>query len=323
MENWETKIGFDISFAAELLRKGEVVAIPTETVYGLAANALNPEAVKKIYLAKERPANNPLIVHLSSAQQIDLFAKDIPEIARKLADRFWPGPLTLVLPKKAHIPDIVSAGLPTVGLRVPNHQLTKSLLAILDFPLAAPSANPFGYISPTTAEHVMRQLDGRIPYILDGGNCSQGIESTIVGFEEGNAVIYRFGAIPPEDILEIAIDLSYHKGEKVLAPGMLPYHYSPQTKMDLVDDLKTELGNQQKQNVGLITLSNKIPNIPESQQVQLSPNGDLAEAARNLYQALHKLDAMNLDKIIAEKMPEFGIGLGINDRLMRAAAKLK
>ncbi len=323
MQKIKTIIGIDIEKAAELLRSGEVVAIPTETVYGLAANALDTKAVQKIYAAKDRPANNPLIVHIGAISQMEQIASDIPEIAKKLAAAFWPGPLTLVLPKQSHIPEIVTAGLPTVGIRVPQHSLTQELLERLDFPVAAPSANPFGYISPTTAAHVARQLSGRIPYILDGGACSAGIESTIVGFEDGNAVIFRFGAIPPDEILKVALQLNYHQadGTQVLAPGMLPYHYSPQTSMALVDDLDEVEDWKQFGKVGVLSLNNSISELAASQQIQLSAKGDFKEAARNLYAALHQLDEMGLDQIIAERLPANGLGLGINDRLKRAAAK--
>ncbi len=184
-------IGNDILQAKKLLLEGELVAIPTETVYGLAANALNPEAVTQIFVVKERPSFDPLIVHVASIDQAQQFITAVPEKAIQLARHFWPGPLTLVLPKQSIIPDIVTSGLSTVGIRCPDHDLTRQLLSELPFPLAAPSANPFGYVSPTTAEHVNNQLGHKIKYILDGGPCRIGLESTIVGFENDQAVIYR------------------------------------------------------------------------------------------------------------------------------------
>ena len=186
-------IGTALSTAIELLRRDEVVAIPTETVYGLAGNALYPKAIASIFEIKNRPRFDPLIVHASSVERLSQYANAFPEAARRLADQFMPGPLTLLLDKAAIIPDLVTAGSPRVALRVPNHPLTLSLLQQLDFPLAAPSANPFGYISPTTAQHVADQLGSQIPYILDGGPCQVGVESTIVGFEDGQAVVYRKG----------------------------------------------------------------------------------------------------------------------------------
>ncbi len=318
-----TEIGTDIARAARLLIAGEVVAIPTETVYGLAGNAFDDQAIQKIYTVKGRPSNNPLIVHIADVAEMDAVAQDIPEIARRLADAFWPGPLTLVLPKRAHVPASVTAGLPTVGLRVPDHALTRALLQALPFPLAAPSANPFGYISPTTAAHVQRQLGDKIPYILDGGPCKAGIESTIVGFEDGMAVIYRLGAIAPDAILRVVAELRMHAGDaaKPLSPGMLPYHYSPQTAFVLVDDIAQALPDFDPSTTGTLSLDKHFPTIPAAHQFQLSREGDLTAAAANLYQWMHRLDALGLQTILAERMPSIGLGLSINDRLKRAAAK--
>jgi L-threonylcarbamoyladenylate synthase len=189
----KTIIGEIIQEAKSFLLDGNIVAIPTETVYGLAGNALDPAAVLQIFTAKERPAFDPLIVHISSIDKVELYAHSIPSQAYDLMHEFWPGPLTIVLPKNSIIPDIVTSGLDTVGLRIPNHPTTIKLLKQLDFPLAAPSANPFGYISPTSAQHVFDQLGGKIPYILDGGICDVGVESTIVGFENDKCLIYRLG----------------------------------------------------------------------------------------------------------------------------------
>jgi L-threonylcarbamoyladenylate synthase len=315
-------IGTDIAHAARLLQAGELVAIPTETVYGLAGNALNDQAIQKIYAAKGRPSNNPLIVHIDDIAGMDAVAQDIPEIARLLALTFWPGPLTLVLPKRPQIPMSVTAGLSTVGVRVPDHPLTRALLQVLPFPLAAPSANPFGYISPTTAAHVEAQLGDKIPYILDGGPCRAGIESTIVGFEDGMAVIYRLGAIAPDAILRVISNVRMHTHEKhkPLSPGMLPYHYSPRTKFILAENIAQILPQYAAANTGILSLNQAFAQIPSSHQFQLSPSSDLTEAAQHLYQYLHQLDALQLDVILAERMPETGLGLSINDRLERAAA---
>ena len=194
------EIGKDIQKAKDFLEKDELVAIPTETVYGLAANALNPIAVAKIFEAKERPTFDPLIVHTHSLQEVYKFVTNIHPALLKLAEAFWPGPLTLLLPKKEIIPSLVTSGLDRVGVRVPNHSLTLDLLSQLNFPLAAPSANPFGYISPTTAMHVEKQLGTKIPYILDGGSCEVGLESTIVGEENGEIIIYRLGGLSVDEI---------------------------------------------------------------------------------------------------------------------------
>ncbi|MES2733756.1 MAG: L-threonylcarbamoyladenylate synthase, partial [Bacteroidota bacterium] len=189
--NSTARIGTNISHAIDLLQQGEVVAIPTETVYGLAGNALNTKAVARIFSVKNRPTFDPLIIHTNSLEKVLQFVDEMPAQAKTLAQACWPGPLTLLLPRKDSIPDLVTSGLDTVAVRIPNHSLTLSLLEALEFPLAAPSANPFGYISPTTAEHVYNQLGKKIPYILDGGPCLVGIESTIVGFEDGEPTIYR------------------------------------------------------------------------------------------------------------------------------------
>ena len=233
--NYKNIIGKDILEAAHYLEQGETVAIPTETVYGLAANALNEAAVHKIFAAKERPLYNPLIVHIKGIDAIDTYAKEIPDLAYRLLEAFAPGPLTLILPKQDIVPDLVTAGLAHVALRIPNHPLTLDLLAQLAFPLAAPSANPFGYISPTTAAHVAKQLKGKIPYILDGGPCQKGLESTIIGFTEGVPVLHRVGALDLETIRKFVPDIKIlDKAEhKPVGPGMLAHHYSPHTKLEL------------------------------------------------------------------------------------------
>jgi len=194
------EIGKDIKKAAQLLKDGNVVAIPTETVYGLAANALDENAIRKVFEVKKRPITNPLIVHISGKEELSKYVLDISEIAEKLANHFWPGPLTLLLPKKTIISDFVTASFTNVAIRVPNHPMTLELLKNLPFPLVAPSANPFMYISPTTAQHVVKQLGDKIPYVLDGGICSKGLESTVIGFKNDIPVIYRMGSITLEEI---------------------------------------------------------------------------------------------------------------------------
>jgi L-threonylcarbamoyladenylate synthase len=317
-------IGQDIQQAAKLLQAGEVVAIPTETVYGLAANALNPEAVTKIFTTKERPMTNPLIIHLPSLEAVKNYVMELPFLAEKLAAVFCPGPLTMVLPKQQNVPDLVTASLPNVAVRIPNHTLTLELLNQLDFPLAAPSANPFGYISPTTAQHVEQQLGDKIPYILDGGLCEKGLESTIVGFENENIIVYRLGAISLEDLTKVVGDnliLDNLKLEKPTTPGMLPFHYSPHTALYLTDNLEHNILDFDINKIGIITLSKTFPNIPKKHQVQLSLESNLEIAGHLLYQAMHDLDAMNLKAIFVEKMPDYGIGKTMNDRLKRAAYK--
>lgn len=314
------EIGRDIEKARQLLENGELVAIPTETVYGLAANALNTDAVMKIFLVKERPSFDPLIIHLSSIDHAQTYVSKLPDQAKKLADHFWPGPLTLVLPKKAIVPDVVTSGLDTVGIRCPRHDLTQELISQLDFPLAAPSANPFGYISPTSAQHVNDQLGNRIKYILDGGPCKVGLESTIIGFENNQPVIYRRGGIDDEQIVNVIGPLQSRlaSSSNPLAPGQLESHYAPKKRFLLgdVDLLSNGLENQQK---GVLRFKDNLKS--DRNELYLSASGDLQEAARNLFACLRKLDQMDIEVILAEKVPDVGIGKAINDRLQRAAAK--
>lgn len=319
------RIGTDINEAVELLKSGNVVAIPTETVYGLAANALNESAVKLIFSTKERPMTNPLIIHLPSLEAAQKYVQDLSPLAKKLASVFCPGPLTMVLPKKKIVPNTVTAGLPDVAIRIPNHPLTLSLLRNIDFPLAAPSANPFGYISPTTAQHVANQLGEKIPYILDGGLCQKGLESTIVSFQNNKVVVYRLGAIALEDLAEVVgvenLILDNLKLEKPLSPGMLPYHYSPHTPLHLTMNLENDILNYNLNKIGIITLNKVIKDVPTKHQIQLSKTNNLRIAGHLLYNAMHELDALALDAIFVEKMPDEGIGKTMNDRLKRAAYK--
>jgi len=318
-------IGIDIEVAADLLKNDNVVAIPTETVYGLAGNALSISAVTKIYEIKNRPFTNPLIIHLPDTSNLSTYVKDIPSIALDLADYFWPGPLTLLLPKTDIIPDIVTSGLPDVAVRIPNHPIAIQLLRKLSFPLAAPSANPYGYISPTNPEHVKRQLFGKIPYILDGGICAAGIESTIVGFENGIPVIYRVGAITPEAIKKVAgrVEIKIQSQIKPLSPGMSYTHYSPRTPLFLTTNIEALLKTLPRSGTGILSFKNIYPFIliPENCQEILSFTGTLQEAAHNLYKALHRLDSLGLERIIAELVPDTGLGIAINDRLNRATQK--
>lgn len=318
---WETIIDKDLSFALELLSNEEVVAIPTETVYGLAGNAFSNKAINKIYTVKQRPFSNPLIVHVADVTKIKEIAKDIPEIAWDLLEKFSPGPLTLLLPKKDIVLDEVTSGLKEVAIRIPNHPLTLELLKNLNFPLVAPSANPYGYISPTKPTHVFKQLGSKIPYILDGGNCDKGIESTVVGFEDGNVIIYRQGAISIEMIAKIAknVVVKDTEAEKPLSPGMVPHHYSPHTKLILTNNVEDETRKYNSLEIAVILFKKEVGFIPVENQFILSEKGDLNEAAKNLYNALHLMDEKNLKVIIAEKLPNEGVGKAMNDRLSRAS----
>jgi L-threonylcarbamoyladenylate synthase len=315
------EIGKDILQARQFLENGQLVAIPTETVYGLAANALDPVAVAKIFEAKERPTFDPLIVHTYDLKEVYNFVTDIHPALLKLANAFWPGPLTLLLPKKEIIPDIVTSGLDRVGVRIPNHPLTLNLLKQLTFPLAAPSANPFGYISPTTAEHVQKQLGIKIPYILDGGNCAVGLESTIVGEENGEIIIYRLGGLSVDEIEKVIgkVSVQLNQSSNPKAPGQLKSHYAPKKPVYIGDlsELETKYSNQK---IGAIVFGTKHP-LQENVLIKnLSSTENYQEAAVNLFSFLRELDESDVDIIICELLPEQGLGLAINDRLTRAAA---
>jgi L-threonylcarbamoyladenylate synthase len=313
-------IGHNIDIAATLLTKGEAIAIPTETVYGLAADALNVSAITKVFRIKRRPSFDPLIVHLSSFDEADKYVVSVPEPLRKLATKFMPGPLTLLLEKKAIIPDIVTAGSNYVAVRVPNHEMTLMLLRKLSFPLAAPSANPFGYISPTTAQHVADQLGNQLCYILDGGPCQIGIESTIVGMTpDGEIHVYRKGGLALEQIQDCvgSIKVEDHSSSNPQAPGMLTSHYAPKKPFKLVTDLNQIAISDR---IGVLSYRRFMPEFPVDRQVVLSPTGRYEEAARNLFAGMRYLDSLDIDLIYAEVLPEMDLGIAINDRLRRASA---
>lgn len=310
--------GSDLEVAKEFLIKGELVAIPTETVYGLAGNALNENAVLSIFEVKKRPAFDPLIIHTDSIEKVAIYVSDIPEKARVLAEKFWPGPLTLLLPKKPNVPDLVTSGLDTVAVRIPDHPLTKALLASLSFPLAAPSANPFGYISPTKPSHVDQQLGDQIPYILDGGECQVGIESTIVGFESGHTIVYRLGGLDIAEIEQLVgpVMLTPHSSSDPKAPGMLKSHYAPRKPLKLQKRADIKTGSAQ---TGYLLFDQYLEGVDRQYQRLLSPGGHLKEAAHNLFAYLRELDALPVSEIQAELVPAKGLGLAINDRLQRAS----
>ena len=318
------EVGTDISKASTYLKQGQLVAIPTETVYGLAGNALDLKAVSSIFETKNRPSFDPLILHVASLEQVNPFVTAFPEKLKRLAEAFWPGPLTVLLPRKASVPDLVTSGLDRVAVRVPNHPLTLALLAQLDFPLAAPSANPFGYISPTQAGHVAAQLGTQIPYILDGGACAVGLESTIVGMEEEQVVIYRLGGLDISEIESIVgpVIVQAHSSSNPSAPGQLASHYAPRKPFVLGDltELVPQLVQQGKK-VGALSFSTHFPSLSADRQVILSASQDLKEAAQRLFMAMRLLDESDAELIVAEFVPEIGFGRAINDRLKRAAAQ--
>lgn len=324
-EAWTTTIGRDIAKAVHWLAAGEVVAIPTETVYGLAANGLSEPAIRKIFAAKNRPFFNPLILHIGDVSWLERYAAEVPEKARRLAEAFWPGPLTLVLPKKSVVPDLLTAGHPTVALRMPRHPMTLQLIRQLDFPLAAPSANPFGYISPTTARHVHDQMAGQLPYILDGGPCDIGLESTIVSFENGNVRMLRPGGMSREALEKVVGPITVGQTSDEggpQAPGMLKSHYAPARKL-FFGDIETLLEAVQlpPEQVAVLSFSKPYPQVPAEQQIVLSLTGSLDDAAKNLFDALRTLDQLPVDCILAEEFPNEQIGVAINDRLRRAASE--
>ncbi len=306
--------------AAAALQRGALVAFPTETVYGLAADAFNPKAVARIFEVKERPAFDPLIVHLAEAASLDWVAVADDPRAAALAARFWPGPLTLVLPRRPELPDIVTSGLDTVGVRVPAHPAARALIAAAGTPLAAPSANPFGYVSPTTAEHVAELLGDAVELVLDGGPCRVGLESTILSLA-GEPVILRPGGLPRE-ALEEALETTLRvaaDGERPLAPGQLRRHYATRTPLTILEG-KAHAAPPGGERVGL--LAQRQSHAPGFAAVEvLAPDGAAATAAARLFAALRRLDALGLDRILAEPCEETGLGHAIMDRLRRASAR--
>ena len=319
MEPTVSDIGTDIKKAIKLLSHGDVVAIPTETVYGLAGNALNEDAILKIYSVKNRPKFDPLIAHVDSLAKANTLAKQIPDRLLQLTERFWPGPLTVLLVKQQIVPDLLTSGLDRIAVRIPQHPLTIELLSGLDFPLAAPSANPFGYVSPTSARHVQNQLGERIPYILDGGECSVGLESTIVGSENDNVVVYRLGGAKVESIEEVVgkVEIRVNMSSNPAAPGMLKSHYSPGREI-LIGNISENLRELNPETTGIISLSRSY-DVPHQNQAILSADGDIDEAARNIFAALRRMDQSHIEVVLSEYMPEKGLGRAINDRLRRAA----
>ena len=333
----KTVISTDRAAAVELLRQGETVALPTETVYGLAADALNPIAVTKIFEAKQRPRFDPLIVHLPNREWVEKIA-DLPEHGRqlisKLADTFWPGPFTIVLPKRGTVPEIVTAGLDTVAMRISAHPVFAEIVHVFGKPLAAPSANRFGRVSPTTAQHVLEELDKRIPLIIDGGPTQHGLESTIATVRANSIDILRQGPITARQLSEFAdVNIVASSSRKIAAPGQLPSHYAPKTALYLIDSADSFFP-EKNQRVGLLAW-HPISRKGDLQIVQrgigdrrslkfaavraLSVRQDLREAAANLFRYLRELDMLGLDVIVAERVPSQGLGAAILDRLERAS----
>lgn len=321
--------------AVRLLREGEVVALPTETVYGLAANALDPAAVTKIFEAKERPTFDPLIVHLPHKDQLDLIAEVPQEIAptvKRLVERFWPGPLTLLLPKKPIVPDLVTAGLPTVAVRVSSNAIFKRVISALDKPLAAPSANRFGSISPTSANAVLSELDGRIHLIVDAGACLFGLESTIIRVEPGTPkpliTIVRPGPLTPDDLKpygKVKVATRSVIDGSSDSPGQLASHYAPRTPLRLLSrpsDFVPDPGKRYALMSYRGEEKDGYLNLCDWEEIMmLSPgNGKLPEAAVRFFHVLRRLDELGVDEIVAEPMHEHGMGIAMMDKLRRASA---
>ena len=318
-----TEIGESIDKAVTLLNANEVVAIPTETVYGLAANALSNEAVIKIFEAKNRPFFNPLILHVSSVDEIYKYA-EIDGLSLQLANHFMPGPFTILLPKKSIVPELVTAGSERVAIRIPNHAIAKELLSKLKFPLAAPSANAFGYVSPVNAEHVKQGLEGKISYILDGGNCTVGLESTIVEVVNDEIVLHRVGGMSIEEIENVAGKKIVVKKQETVpeTSGQLKSHYATTTPLyqgNIAELIKLHSNKK----VAILTFSKSYSELARKDQFQLSISGQMNEAAQNLFSTMRKMDRMNYDIILAEIFPSEGLGRAINDRLQRAQETMK
>lgn len=308
-----------ISRALAILRAGEVVALPTETVYGLAADALSAEAVAKIFEAKERPHFDPLIVHLPDHGWLSRVASP-NELAKRLIERFWPGPLTILLPKTNLIPDLVTAGLTSVALRMSAHPVFSAIVRELDRPLAAPSANRFGRISPTSAADVYEELQDRIPLIVDGGPTEHGLESTIVSVRENRLTILRNGPITREQLAEFGEVQTAKISARPEAPGQLPSHYAPTTPLRIAQDVSIVDLSEGKR-YGALLWSSAQPSETFVESRHLSSTNDLREAAANLFRQLRELDHAGLDLIVAEEVPETGLGVAIMERLRRAASR--
>lgn len=331
---FETKIlGRDrqsINFAAGLLKNGEVVGIPTETVYGLAANAFDENAVRKIFAAKGRPADNPLIVHVSETEQISHLVKTVPQLAYKCAEKFWPGPLTMIMPKSDKIPLVTSGGLDTVGIRMPSHETARQLISACGFPLAAPSANLSGSPSPTTAQHVFDDMNGRIPAIIDGGNCDVGVESTVISFDGNSIRLLRPGYISVEDLRQITENVIVDNGvlekidnnTKVRSPGMKYKHYAPKAEVTIVigsaESFRRYVKKYGDEDTVCMVFDESDGKGLECRVISYGKSND--EQAKELFDVLRELDKIGAKKVFARCPRKDGVGLAVYNRLLRAAA---
>lgn len=311
-----------IDLAARIIRRGGLVAFPTETVYGLGADAENPLAVASIFEVKARPRIDPIIVHVSDIHMAHRYGV-FPQTAKSIMENFWPGPLTLVVPKTTSVPSIVTAGLETVAIRIPAHPAALDLIRASGCAIAAPSANPFGYVSPTEAQHVVEQLSDSVDLILDGGPCAIGLESTILSLTGDVPYILRPGGTSVEDLAAIlqSLDIRNAVSIRPQAPGQLERHYATRTPLDIIEEGQEEI--KQTDRVGLISYK-PVDRHDRYEAVEiLSETGDIRKAAANLFSSLRRLDAMRLDRIIARPVPEKGLGIAIMDRLRRCSAGRK
>jgi L-threonylcarbamoyladenylate synthase len=315
----------ELARAADILRQGGLVAFPTETVYGLGASALDVDALARVFEVKGRPLFDPLIVHVPGIDDVGPLVARFPEIAQRLAARFWPGPLTLVLPKSILVPDLATAGCPTVAVRVPDHPIALELLRLAGVPLAAPSANLFGRISPTTAAHVREQLGEAIDLILDGGPCRVGVESTVLQITDSRPILLRPGGTPLEEIealighVEVPLPgKAAPEKSGLLSPGTLPQHYAPRTPLVVSRERAPEACSGSSARVGLLAFTPPADGARFQAVEVLSNSGNLREATSRFFAALRRLDAAGLDLIVAETFPEEGLGRALNDRLRRA-----
>ena len=311
----------NIAIAAGVIINGGLVAFPTETVYGLGADGLNPIAVAKIFEAKQRPSFNPLILHIASIDQLETISITGNSAIEKLIDKFWPGPLTLVLPKKEIVPDIITAGNSTVAVRMPDHPVALELIKKAGRPIAAPSANSFSQLSPTSAEHVLKQLNNKVDVILDGGNCPVGVESTILHISDDGVSLLRPGGVAIEEIEKIIgkVKIASAHTDTPLAPGQLYFHYAPRIPLKFFNEVA--ISDFENKRVGALFFRSNPFDIKFSEEKILSPKGDLREAAANLFSYLHDLESENLDIILVEAIEETGLGNAIMDRLRKAANK--
>ncbi len=310
----------NLKLAGEAIKDGKLVVIPTETVYGLGADALNSEAVAAIFVAKKRPHFDPLIVHIADIETLSKIAYAENEKVKKIIENFWPGPLTMILKRKECVPDLVTSGLDTVAVRMPANEFALEVIRNSTGTVAAPSANPFGYLSPTTAQHVVEQLGDEVDYIVDGGKCPVGVESTIIDMTKEIPLVLRPGGLDPAVISEIIgpIEIYDRTTLNPTAPGQLPNHYAPRVPLEIVDDWKNK---KIEKNSAYLSFEFPEGNLPFEVVEVLSPCGSLVEAASNLFELLHKLDKSGVKKIYAQKVPDYGIGKAVNDRLFKASKK--